>query len=37
MSPNTITTMQTIPVTVYADDVAKATLQLHLQGRQADL
>jgi len=37
MSPNTITTMQTIPVTVYAGvDVAKATLQLHLQGRQAE-
>jgi len=29
--------MQTIPVTVYAGvDVAKATLQLHLQGRQAE-
>jgi transposase len=37
MSPNTIITMQTIPVTVYAGvDVAKASLQLHLQGRQAE-
>src|SRR5258708_30757278 len=37
MSPNTIITMQTVPVTVYAGvDVAKASLQLHLQGRQAE-
>src|ERR1051325_5211213 len=36
MSPNTIKPMQSITVTVYAGvDVAKASLQLHLQGRQA--
>jgi len=37
MSPNTIKIMPTAPVTVYAGvDVAKASLQLHLQGRQAE-
>jgi len=37
MSPNTIKIMQPVTVTVYAGvDVAKATLQLHLQGRQAE-
>src|SRR6267378_1900856 len=37
MSPNTIKTMQPVTVTVYAGvDVAKANLQLHLQGRQAE-
>jgi transposase len=37
MSPNTIKTMQSVTVTVYAGvDVAKASLQLHLQGRQAE-
>src|SRR5947207_3594218 len=35
MSPNTIKIMQPVTVTVYAGvDVAKASLQLHLQGRQ---
>jgi len=37
MSPNTIKIMQPVTVTVYAGvDVAKASLQLHLQGRQAE-
>src|SRR6267154_2637561 len=37
MSPNTIKTMQPVTVTVYAGvDVAKASLQLHLQGRQTE-
>jgi transposase len=37
MSPNTIKIMQPVTVTVYAGvDVAKASLQLHLQGRQTE-
>lgn len=37
MSPNTINTMQINPQTVYAGvDVAKATLQVHLLGRQLE-
>jgi hypothetical protein len=37
MSKNTIKTMQTNPAVVYAGvDVAKATLQLHLQGQQSE-
>src|SRR5439155_433747 len=37
MSPNTIKIMQPVSVTVYAGvDVAKASLQLHLQGRQTE-
>src|SRR5258706_1082997 len=37
MSPNTIKIMQPVTVTVYAGvDVAKASLQVHLQGRQTE-
>jgi transposase len=37
MSPNTIKIMQPVTATVYAGvDVAKASLQLHLQGRQTE-